>query len=303
MIPAPLIVGAASRQRPDHLAHARSPAVQTRSRSTSRRSACRSRSTGTASPTWSPSACSSCSRRCALAPALVRRNAAGPAATIEDLLFYGVHRRRDRRPPRLRAVLQARLLRRQSARDLRGLEGRHGVPRRPARRARRAGAVRLARAAGRSSRSPTSSRRACRLGLAAGRIGNFINGELWGRFRPIRACRGRWCSRSPARRCRGIRRSSTSSRSRACCCSSCSGSMRAEAARLGQVSGAFLVGYGVFRFIAEYFREPDSVPRPARARHEHGPVALRADGRRRRRRCGSGAGGARSAPPCPRAAR
>jgi phosphatidylglycerol:prolipoprotein diacylglycerol transferase len=26
----------------------------------------------------------------------------------------------------------------------------------------------------------------------------------------------------------------------------------------GQVSGAFLVGYGLFRFIAEYFREPDS---------------------------------------------
>ena len=26
----------------------------------------------------------------------------------------------------------------------------------------------------------------------------------------------------------------------------------------GQVSGAFLLGYGVFRFIAEYFREPDS---------------------------------------------
>jgi phosphatidylglycerol---prolipoprotein diacylglyceryl transferase len=24
------------------------------------------------------------------------------------------------------------------------------------------------------------------------------------------------------------------------------------------VSGAFLAGYGVFRFIAEYFREPDS---------------------------------------------
>jgi phosphatidylglycerol:prolipoprotein diacylglycerol transferase len=28
--------------------------------------------------------------------------------------------------------------------------------------------------------------------------------------------------------------------------------------RFGQVSGAFLVGYGSFRFIAEYFREPDS---------------------------------------------
>jgi phosphatidylglycerol:prolipoprotein diacylglycerol transferase len=26
---------------------------------------------------------------------------------------------------------------------------------------------------------------------------------------------------------------------------------------LGQVSGAFLVGYGVLRFIAEFFREPD----------------------------------------------
>jgi len=27
---------------------------------------------------------------------------------------------------------------------------------------------------------------------------------------------------------------------------------------MGQVSGAFLVGYGVFRFVAEYFREPDA---------------------------------------------
>ena len=26
---------------------------------------------------------------------------------------------------------------------------------------------------------------------------------------------------------------------------------------LGQVSGAFLVGYGVLRFVAEFFREPD----------------------------------------------
>ena len=28
--------------------------------------------------------------------------------------------------------------------------------------------------------------------------------------------------------------------------------------RQGQVAAAFLVGYGVFRFIAEYFREPDA---------------------------------------------
>jgi phosphatidylglycerol:prolipoprotein diacylglycerol transferase len=27
---------------------------------------------------------------------------------------------------------------------------------------------------------------------------------------------------------------------------------------MGEVSGAFLVGYGVFRFVAEYFREPDA---------------------------------------------
>jgi phosphatidylglycerol:prolipoprotein diacylglycerol transferase len=33
--------------------------------------------------------------------------------------------------------------------------------------------------------------------------------------------------------------------------------MRA-ARRQGQVAAAFLVGYGSFRFIAEYFREPDS---------------------------------------------
>ena len=30
-----------------------------------------------------------------------------------------------------------------------------------------------------------------------------------------------------------------------------------EPRRLGQVSGAFLVGYGVLRFIAEFFRQPD----------------------------------------------
>ena len=95
------------------------------------------------------------------------------------------------------------------------------------------------------------------LGLASGRIGNFINGELWGR--PADASLP-WAMAFPQ-----------------------SGSMvprhpsplyqfalegvllfvllwlyaRRERRR-GQVSGMFLVGYGVFRFIAEYFREPDS---------------------------------------------
>jgi len=94
-------------------------------------------------------------------------------------------------------------------------------------------------------------------GLASGRIGNFINGELWGRpadpslpWAMIFPQSGSMVPRHPspiyqflmeglllfvllwiyARKPRG----------------------------LGQVSGAFLFGYGVFRFIAEYFREPDA---------------------------------------------
>jgi phosphatidylglycerol:prolipoprotein diacylglycerol transferase len=94
-------------------------------------------------------------------------------------------------------------------------------------------------------------------GLASGRIGNFINGELWGRaadpalpWAMVFPQSGTSIARHPsplyqfaleglllfvllwwyAKKPRG----------------------------LGQVSGAFLVGYGAFRFIAEYFREPDS---------------------------------------------
>ena len=95
------------------------------------------------------------------------------------------------------------------------------------------------------------------LGLASGRIGNFINGELWGRFADPSLP---WAMVFPQ-----------------------SGSMQPrhpsqlyqfalegvllfmllwlyarKPRKLGQVSGAFLVGYGIFRFIAEYFREPDS---------------------------------------------
>ena len=93
-------------------------------------------------------------------------------------------------------------------------------------------------------------------GLACGRIGNFINGELWGRaadpslpWAMVYPQSGSEISRHPsplyqfaleglllfvllwlyARKPRAT----------------------------GQVSGAFLVGYGVLRFVAEYFREPD----------------------------------------------
>lgn len=92
-------------------------------------------------------------------------------------------------------------------------------------------------------------------GLAAGRVGNFINGELWGRVADPSlpwAMLFRGAGEAPrhpsqvyqflleglllfvllwlyARRPR----------------------------RTGQVAAAFLFGYGVLRFIAEFFREPD----------------------------------------------
>jgi phosphatidylglycerol:prolipoprotein diacylglycerol transferase len=94
------------------------------------------------------------------------------------------------------------------------------------------------------------------LGLMAGRIGNFINGELWGRVTtadfplamvfpqvdnlprhpsPLYQAAGEglllfillwWYS--------------------------------AKRRPRGAVSGAFLIGYGLFRFLAEFFREPDA---------------------------------------------
>ena len=120
----------------------------TRSSTPSRhlRSAADRRSTGTASPTSSPSACSSGSPRCACSTRRGTPSAAGRRREIEDLLFFGV----------LGVIIGGRLgyvlfykpelLRRASARDLRRLEGRHVVPRRPARRARARCAVRRARA-------------------------------------------------------------------------------------------------------------------------------------------------------------
>lgn len=93
-------------------------------------------------------------------------------------------------------------------------------------------------------------------GLAAGRIGNFINGELWGRVADpslpwAMVFRGAGdAPRHPSQIYQFLMEGLLlfvllwlyARRPRA----------------TGQVSGAFLVGYGVFRFIAEYFREPDS---------------------------------------------
>ena len=65
------------------------------------------------------------------------------------------------------------------------------------------------------------------LGLGAGRVGNFINGELWGRATDVS-----WAMVFPKwTTCRGIPRSSTSSPSRACCCSRWCGASRASHGR------------------------------------------------------------------------
>ena len=95
------------------------------------------------------------------------------------------------------------------------------------------------------------------LGLAAGRLGNFINGELWGRvthpaapWAMVFPQAGDGLARHPSQLYQmgmeGLMLFAIlwwfSSRSRP----------------LGAVSGMFLLGYGTFRFIAEFAREPDN---------------------------------------------
>jgi phosphatidylglycerol---prolipoprotein diacylglyceryl transferase len=94
-------------------------------------------------------------------------------------------------------------------------------------------------------------------GLAAGRLGNFINGELWGRaadpslpWAMVFPQAGDRIARHPSQLYQVALEGlllfvllwwyAMSPRGR------------------GQVSGMFLIGYGALRFIAEFFREPDS---------------------------------------------
>ena len=94
-------------------------------------------------------------------------------------------------------------------------------------------------------------------GLAAGRIGNFINGELWGRaadpslpWAMVFPQSGSPLPRHPSQlyqfALEGVLLFALlwwyGRKPRA----------------TGQVAAAFVFGYGVFRFVAEYFREPDS---------------------------------------------
>jgi phosphatidylglycerol:prolipoprotein diacylglycerol transferase len=94
-------------------------------------------------------------------------------------------------------------------------------------------------------------------GFAAGRIGNFINGELWGRFSDpdlpwgmVFPSSGSMLPRHPSQIYQFLLEGvllfvllwlyARKERKRA------------------QVTAAFLVGYGTLRFIAEFFREPDA---------------------------------------------
>jgi phosphatidylglycerol:prolipoprotein diacylglycerol transferase len=94
-------------------------------------------------------------------------------------------------------------------------------------------------------------------GLASGRVGNFINGELWGRaadpslpWAMVFPQSGQAFARHPSQIYQFLLEGlllfvllwwyAKKPRAR------------------GQVGAAFVFGYGVFRFIAEYFREPDS---------------------------------------------
>jgi len=95
------------------------------------------------------------------------------------------------------------------------------------------------------------------LGLASGRVGNFINGELWGRFASpdlpwgmVFPQSGSMLPRHPSQIYQFL----------------LEGVLlfallwlyARQPRKVGQTSGAFLFGYGVLRFTAEFFREPDA---------------------------------------------
>lgn len=93
------------------------------------------------------------------------------------------------------------------------------------------------------------------LGLAAGRVGNFINGELWGRVADPSLP---WAMVFPRvddlpRHPSQLYQAGLEGLLLFALLWIYSGKTRPR----GEVSGAFLIGYGCFRFLAEYFRTPD----------------------------------------------
>lgn len=94
------------------------------------------------------------------------------------------------------------------------------------------------------------------LGLAAGRLGNFINGELWGRVADASLP---WAMVFPHVDSLPRHPSPLYQAALEGVCLFVILWRFAKVARpIGAVSGLFLLGYGVFRFVAEYFRTPDA---------------------------------------------
>jgi phosphatidylglycerol:prolipoprotein diacylglycerol transferase len=112
-----------------------------------------------------------------------------------------------------------------------------------------------AKLAGAGSRSPTSLRRWCRSAWLPGASATLSTASC-GDVRPIHPCRGQWFSPGWTI-CRATRRSSTRPDSRDLPCSFFCGLYSGQTRARGAVSGVFLIGYGVLRWIAEYFRSPD----------------------------------------------
>lgn len=94
----------------------------------------------------------------------------------------------------------------------------------------------------------------CALGLGAGRVGNFINQELWGRVTDVPWAVVFPAAGPPARHPSQLYEAALE------------GAVlfvlvwvySARPRPAGAVSGLFLAGYAVFRFLVEFWREPDA---------------------------------------------
>jgi phosphatidylglycerol---prolipoprotein diacylglyceryl transferase len=94
------------------------------------------------------------------------------------------------------------------------------------------------------------------LGLMAGRIGNFINGELWGRVADAALP---WAMVFPQVDMQPRHPSQLyQAGGEGLLLFALLWLYSARQRPRGAVSGAFLIGYGAMRFAAEYFREPDA---------------------------------------------
>jgi len=96
----------------------------------------------------------------------------------------------------------------------------------------------------------------CAIGLGAGRIGNFINQELWGRVTtsPVGMVFPLEGAQAQPRHASQLYEAFLEGLVLFVIVWVFSAKPRAA----GAVSGVFLIGYGVFRFVVEFFREPDA---------------------------------------------